>query len=45
MPRTSLVPMAITRPSAGQQYLQAKMEALIEPRIQQASPGNTPFAG
>ncbi len=30
---------------AGQQYLQAKMEALIEPRIRQASPGNTPFAG
>lgn len=31
--------------AAGQQYLQAKMEALIGPRIQQASPGSTPFAG
>jgi acyl-CoA thioesterase-1 len=31
--------------AAGQQYLQAKMEALIGPRIHQASPGNTPFAG
>lgn len=31
--------------AAGQQYLQAKMEALIGPRIQQASPGSPPFAG
>ncbi|WP_284984602.1 SGNH/GDSL hydrolase family protein [Arthrobacter sp. efr-133-TYG-118] len=31
--------------AAGQQYLQAKMEALIGARIQQASPGNTPLAG
>ena len=31
--------------AAGQQYLQAKMEALIGPRIRQASPGNTPLTG
>ncbi|MEW1819396.1 SGNH/GDSL hydrolase family protein [Arthrobacter sp. NPDC080031] len=31
--------------AAGQQYLQAKMEALIGARIQQPGPGNTPLAG
>lgn len=31
--------------AAGQQYLQAKMEALIGPRIQQGKPGNSPLAG
>ncbi|UYY80202.1 SGNH/GDSL hydrolase family protein [Arthrobacter sp. YA7-1] len=31
--------------AAGQQYLQSKMEALIEPRIRQGSPGNSPLAG
>ncbi|GAB3568760.1 SGNH/GDSL hydrolase family protein [Arthrobacter alkaliphilus] len=31
--------------AAGQQYLQAKMEALIGPRIQQDKPSNSPLTG